>query len=531
MNRMTTFSLATGHNEFYVISGSLAHIQRFIYDTSSSGALKNMRGRSFYLTLLTRAVCDYLLRKLNLEQNSVLFNSGGTFCIIAPYTDNIENVAQEAIKEIGIIVSNMVLDDIINICGIKASREDLENHCTEIFDKLFSYRHYLKFNPHKDTDYHSLFNGIVQPHKKSYDYLCTGLRNANAILVSSTKLSLNDCLCVDMGQLGTYFYMGNAHKLSQVVANDAYLLIINNEPEPMGSKLPIYRDYIAGNGTRANSFEDLFVNEDSSHKQLAVLRMDVDNLGSILRSKMAQPNALEAYSIFSHKLDAFFKGRINEMWNMKYNDSTVIIYAGGDDLFIVGEWEQTTLFMQDIYNEFKRQFDTNSMSVSAGVSFVGPKFPIVRAAEISGIEESRAKAFEYKGKQKCAISMFETPLRWDYEYAQIVRYKESLVKLIINEHIDKSFIQHIMQINENITYVDGKITPIRNVWLAAYNLSRMANRRNRNSDGVRFIEQCVADIMSGRTLDGHIIDSPYHSLQLITIAARLAQMTLWKINN
>jgi CRISPR-associated protein Cas10/Csm1 subtype III-A len=138
-----------------------------------------------------------------------------------------------------------------------------------------------------------------------------------------------------MSQLGTYFYMGNVHKLSQVVANDAYLLIINNEPEPLDCKLPVYRDYIAGNGTRANSFEDLFVNEDSSHKQLAVLRMDVDNLGSLLRSMMAQPNALEAYSIFSHKLDAFFKGRINEMWNVKYSDSTVIIYAGGDDLFIV----------------------------------------------------------------------------------------------------------------------------------------------------------------------------------------------------
>lgn len=528
MNKTTAFTLATGHNEFYVISGSLTHIQRFIYNTSSRGALKNMRGRSFYLTLLTRAICDFLLRRLKLKQDAILYNSGGTFCVIAPYTVNIENVTKEAVVQIRDSVSKIVLDDVINICGMRVSRADLESRCTEVFDKLFSYKHRLKYNPHKNTDYDLLYNTKVQPRERTYDYLCAGLRDANAILVSSAKLSLSDCLCIDMSQLDTYFYMGEAHKLSKVVTDDAYLLLINEEPKPMECKLPIRRDYIAGNGTRANSFEELFVNDKSPHQQLAVLRMDVDNLGLLLRSKMVKSNALEAYSRFSHKLDEFFKGYINEMWNVKYSDSTVIIYSGGDDLFICGEWEHTMAFMQDIHNEFKKQFNTDAMSLSAGVSFVDPKFPIVRAAEISGAEEGRAKSFEYKGNKKGALSMFETPLRWDYEYAQIVRYKESLIRLIKDEHIDKSFIQHIMQINENITYVDGKITPLRNVWVAAYDLSRMAGRRDRNSEGAIFIKQCVTDIMSGRTLDGHAIDSPYHSLQLITIAARLAQMTLWK---
>jgi hypothetical protein len=56
----------------------------------------------------------------------------------------------------------------------------------------------------------------------------------------------------------------------------------------------------------------------------------------------------------------------------------------------------------------------------------------------------------------------------------------------------------------------------------------MAKRKG--GEGEKFIKRCIADLMSGRTLDGKPIVSPYHSLQLITIAARLAEMKQWKIN-
>jgi hypothetical protein len=71
---------------------------------------------------------------------------------------------------------------------------------------------------------------------------------------------------------------------------------------------------------------------------------------------------------------------------------------------------------------------------------------------------------------------------------------------------------------------------VRYGWLAVYDLSRMAKRMDTKNNGAKFIEQCIKDIMSGRTFDGLVIDSPYHSLQLITIAARLVEMKLWKTN-
>ena len=146
MCNTTTFALHQGVETFYVISGSLAHIQRFIYDTTSKGALKNLRGRSFYLTLLTRAICDKLLRELNITHDAILYNSGGTFCIISPYVEDIEKRLAAVVKDIRQSVSQMVGDDIVNICTIKATRKELDEQCSKVFDRLFKMKHRSKYN-------------------------------------------------------------------------------------------------------------------------------------------------------------------------------------------------------------------------------------------------------------------------------------------------------------------------------------------------------------------------------------------------
>lgn len=530
MKDNTTFSgyvLPADSDRFVVISGSLSHIQRFIYNTTSQGALKNLRGRSFYLSLLARAISDSLLNRLNLSHESVLYNSGGTFCIIAPSATGKIDEVNDLIKEIKACVADLLHSDMVNISIIEATRNELENDCQKVFDKLFSKRHRAKFAPFGvDANYEHLFSA-ASPHKSAtYEDIGSKLSDITAILASHKQLQLKNALSVDFEQLGVHYYLGKTEELVRANCGEGYLLLINDEKEPANCTIPIYREFIAGNGTRANSFESLFASEASSHERLAVLRMDVDNLGALLRSSMNKSNALSEYSKFSRQLDAYFKQEVNKMWQAKYSDSTVIIYAGGDDLFIVGEWENTLAFMQDINSGFKLFFGNESMSLSGGISFVRPKYPIIRAAEMSADEETIAKSFEFNGEQKNAISLFQTPLRWAYEYKWIMEYHNALLTLINYDYIDKSFVQHILRVGENVKYVNGKVEPIRYIWLAAYDLSRMAKRKG--GEGERFIKRCIADLMSGRTLDGKPIISPYHSLQLITIAARLVEMKLWK---
>ena len=519
-------------DEFLVISGSISHIQNFIYDTKSQGALKNLRGRSFFLSLLARAVCDRLLHELGAKQNSVLYNSGGTFCIIVPSICSLHSKIKSIIKEVKQMAVKMLHTDIVNISYINTSSEELSTDCARVFARLFEKKHQHKFMPYgADADYDSLFCAMARVSHGSYEHIGSNLCNITGILVSREKLISESALCVDMHEIGTYFYLGKASELVSTKINDnAYLLLINGEPEPNCCNIPTYCEYIAGNGARANSFEELFSQNDSLHRRLAVLRMDIDNLGALLQAKMRQKNPLSSYVEFSRKLDKYFKESINEMWTRKYSDSTVIIYAGGDDLFMVGEWESTLKFATEINDNFRKFFGNEKMGISGGVSFVESKFPIIRAAEMSAREEGLAKNFNFEGHIKDCLSIFGTPLRWSHEYQWIDEYQRNLCQLIKDGEIEESFIRHILQISENVSFENGKITPVRYIWLAAYDLSRLARRMKAQSSGAGFIKRSINDIMSGRTFDGRVINSPYHSLQLITIAARIAEMKLWKNN-
>lgn len=67
-----------------LIAGDISGVQHFIYTITSSGAAKSLRGRSFYLSILTEAVARFVLRRLGLPITNLIYAGGGNFIILAP---------------------------------------------------------------------------------------------------------------------------------------------------------------------------------------------------------------------------------------------------------------------------------------------------------------------------------------------------------------------------------------------------------------------------------------------------------------
>ena len=84
-----------GEKPFVLIGGDLSGIQKFIYGIIARGAAKNLKGRSFYLQLLLDNIVKSLLEKLNLFDANIVYNSGGSFYIIAPNISGLPNVLEE----------------------------------------------------------------------------------------------------------------------------------------------------------------------------------------------------------------------------------------------------------------------------------------------------------------------------------------------------------------------------------------------------------------------------------------------------
>jgi CRISPR-associated protein Csm1 len=88
---------------------------------------------------------------------------------------------------------------------------------------------------------------------------------------------------------------------------------------------------------------------------LSVLRMDVDNLGSIFSFGLERENESDSIKSLSRTvnlsraLNLFFTGHINLIAE---KTGIYITYSGGDDLFVVGSWINTINFAFELKKRF-----------------------------------------------------------------------------------------------------------------------------------------------------------------------------------
>lgn len=87
-------------DNFVLIGGDVSGIQKFIYTMKSQrtkGMAKRLRGRSFYIDLLSESIAHHLLERLSLPVCNLLWCSGGHFFILAPssFSHRIEEVERE----------------------------------------------------------------------------------------------------------------------------------------------------------------------------------------------------------------------------------------------------------------------------------------------------------------------------------------------------------------------------------------------------------------------------------------------------
>ncbi len=169
------------------------------------------------------------------------------------------------------------------------------------------------------------------------------------------------------------------------------------------------------------TFEEL-ANASIGAKKLGVLRADVDNLGELFTGRL--PNEVYTFSriaMLSKQLTLFFKLYINAICegqlalnqdieatsllsSGKKKRSAVIVYAGGDDLFIVGAWNQ----MLELAIDIRRCFDAftcSQLTLSAGLQVFDPNTPIKLMAEQT--EQAEKKAKNLDGKD--ALCLFPNP--------------------------------------------------------------------------------------------------------------------------
>jgi len=258
-------------------------------------------------------------------------------------------------------------------------------------------------------------------------------------------------------------------------------------------------------------FDTLSKNSKGSNK-LAVLKMDVDNLGSIFVKGLKGKKTISRLSQLSSMLSLFFDGYINKIIQTEdYKDKIYLVYAGGDDTFIIGPWNLIFDLAYDIYAKF-REFTCNNpdITLSAGVAIVEPKFPIHKSAELA--EEALKNA---KTSSKNRICIFDEVFEWRVfqkknnldeiqkilnenwqslsEYESLWYLKELLYRLLWDKMVNRSILQKIYNSTQGFKRIlmdsqDKKINIVK-LWRLGYYLRKEIKDKN-----VKQYAECIVTL-------------------------------------
>jgi CRISPR-associated protein Csm1 len=217
--------------------------------------------------------------------------------------------------------------------------------------------------------------------------------------------------------------------------------------------------------------------------------MDVDDLGRLFQYGFGQGEgsraSLARISTLSFQLSLFFEGWVKRLCE-RHANLIYAVYAGGDDVFLIGPWDRMPGLAREIAADFQRYTGGNpDAHISGGLAFIHGKYPVYQAAEDA--KESLDKAKEVTGKD--AFSFLGQAWKWQ-DFDQVVVKFDRLVKLVGDSKNGglggpQAILQTLRQLaqDEADKAKRSKGRPVWGPWMwhGAYQLTRMAERA-RNLD-------------------------------------------------
>lgn len=449
---------------FLLLSCDVSGIQKFTYTIASKDAAKMLRSRSFYLEILMESFADDVLAQLGLSRANLLYSGGGHCYMLLPNTARARQTAEEAVKGLntalvahfktllymawGIVPCTAAdLKGKADAQGSSLSRVFYEVSRAVSAKKLtrYSAEDILALNaaPAKLSGRECVSCGAVDAYTDEQDHcrVCRELIDISPDLMREdicfvlTEAPPEGVNAVRLpGAFNTTRYLCVA-----TAADAAELLARDNPPLRVYGKNKLHTGlryaaklwmgtYAAREKGRVKTFEELAKSAQGIDR-LAVLRADVDNLGTAFVSGFVRegddPGRYETVSrkaALSGQLSLFFKKHLNAVLartaDMEYfslggkpavsgtGKNALIIYSGGDDVFLVGAWNEVIEAAVDMRNAFAR-FCGGALTFSAGIGVYEHAYPISRMAEETGALLDTAKAAD---EVKDAVALFGAEL-------------------------------------------------------------------------------------------------------------------------
>lgn len=452
-------------NDMLLIAGDFFGIQKFIFNAvASAKASKILRAKSAYIQILTKIIAFYIVEELGLSYQSIISTNAGKFEILGVN----DKESKEKLKEIQKELDEFFIGKYFGETGIGVSfvecglsdfivKGQYKESLRKRVDKAVESAKFKKFDL---TGIDPVLQNDEGIDNQNLCQLCDKKKGTEREQNEKKYIACDDCeQFVKIGQqLAKSDYLTISDNSGQIAIFGNYYINFSDKPERFDDAIAIfdisneeefkgYAKWELGSYVKTNekdeilTFGDLAKNScyelDTGVKALMALKGDVDSMGKYIKDpKNEVTNSFARFNFFARMVDYFFGVKASKMMEGK---NLYTVFAGGDDIFILGAWDEVIEFAKELRVEFMKFASGSDLTFSVGMIMTKPNKPINFVADMS--EKALEDAKEVDDKN--AITLFGETVKWDDYFDDLMRLNGELEKI---EEVNMAFLYRLLEL-------------------------------------------------------------------------------------
>jgi CRISPR-associated protein Csm1 len=536
-------------NNFLLISGDFFGIQNFIFDeVQTKFAAKILRARSAFIQILVKVLAFYICEKLEISKYSIISTHAGKFEILAPNKAEIIEKLKKIQNEFNeFFIENFFGETGVGITWIEASMEDFllknkyKNLRKNLADKVEEIK-YKKFSLNKkgyvifeieDLDNENLCDFChkrkgekkeeytICPVGENYVKIGKALVNNKFLAISKKRKNENDIKIFEGYYL--HFFDNPSKKEAK---EDIAIYDITTDTEFRGFEKWELSSYVKTKKDNENkeilTLEELAkesVKEGKINEKryfgveaIMALKGDADGMGNFIKSSDVTDNFAK-YNFFARMIDYYFS--VYVPIKFMQNRPFYTVFAGGDDLFVLGAWNEIIDLAKNVRDDFVK-FTNNKLTFSTGLIMAKANKPVNFLAYMAEnaleeakdfcceIEKNRCKEIcnekekicsdENKNiRKKDAVNIFNQTVRWksfkrirNCTLNKFLEYEEKYKK-----ELPTTFLYRLIELSEMSIKVMCKGDIKSTIWKSKLNYLYTRNISDKEFELLKFLNKVI----------------------------------------
>ena len=496
-----------GESGLILFGGELSGIQNFIFgqgEQGDRGASKLLRARSFSLQMLTRSIWLTLLERCKLTQVARIMDAGGRFILLLPDTDKVrkelDKLETEALRYVltafnGILritfarhafrakdLAITTFPDVYKTLNDRLERAKLRPLSPLLGESFrpvlgIASSRYAKFGACPFCDLRpaqgesgdeagcDICKSLIQQVGRRLPtarYALLTRNGAGFPLFGGLYLRLEESVDKTAAQALDILSLKDrkaftaapvAGYVPRISRDDMERRLVSGQvaqkpDEPWEEGAPKTFGMLAAEAR---------IPEERGFRSIACLaacKADVDNLGLLFGMGLEHGEenhfSLSRFAMLSRMMHHFFSSYLIRVITEQFPD-IYVVFAGGDDLFVLGPWSDVVHFAKVLHSTFERFGGGNQeVTISAGLALAKPGVPmrIIKDLAEDQLEASKGRG-EDKGAQegspaKNAVTLFGVTCPWK-EFEPRLAQGEWLENLCLEGTLTQGFVRRLLE--------------------------------------------------------------------------------------